>query len=52
MCKSFFTVFNPFHATGLFLYPRKTSENMFPEGIKREQWHEEGERPKIVMKAS
>ena len=38
--------FNPFHATGLFLYLLKTSsENvrflkMFSGGIERDQWHE------------
>ena len=34
---------NPFHATDLFLYPVKTSENQrffdFSGGIKRGQWH-------------
>ena len=37
---------NPFHATGLFRYPLKTSEYkgflMFSEGIERDQWHEMG----------
>ena len=40
---------NSFHATNLFLYPLKTSENqktrgflMFSGGIKREQWHKLG----------
>ena len=42
---NFFKTFiiNPFHATGLFLYPLKTSENvkflMFSGGIERDQWH-------------
>ena len=32
---------NPFHATGLFLYPLKISENLWLSGgIKRDQWHE------------
>ena len=31
---------NPFDATGLFLYPLKTSENQrFSGSIEREQWH-------------
>ena len=38
--------FNPFHATGLFLYPLKPSGTisflMLPEGIERDQWHEMG----------
>ena len=37
---------NPFGATGLFLYPLKTSENqrflMFSGGIERYQWHQMG----------
>ena len=37
---------NPFHATDLFRYPLKTSENkgflMFSGGIERDQWHEMG----------
>ena len=35
---------NSFHATGLFLYPLKTSENlfMFAGGIERDQCHEIG----------
>ena len=37
-------VTNPYHATGPFLYPLKTSENQsFSNvlgGIEREQWHE------------
>ena len=40
--------FNLFHATDLFWYPLKTSENqmflMFSGGIKRDQWHEMGYR--------
>ena len=36
---------NPFHATDLFLYPMKKSENlcvffMFSGDIERDQWHE------------
>ena len=34
---------NPFHATALFLYPLKTSENvwlMSAGNIKRNRWHE------------
>ena len=31
---------NPFHGTGLFLDPLKTPENVFPEDIERDQWHE------------
>ena len=36
------TKINPVHATGLFLYPLKTSDGilMFPWGIERDQWHE------------
>ena len=35
--------FDPFHATGFFLYPLKTLENQtFSEGIERNQWHEMG----------
>ena len=30
-------IIDPFHATGLFLYPLKTSG-----GIERDQWHEIG----------
>ena len=36
---------NPFHATGLFLYRLKTSENFqfsVPGGTERDQWHEMG----------
>ena len=38
---------NPFHATGLFLYPLKTSEKqkfllMFSGGIERVQLHDRG----------
>ena len=38
---------NPFHATGLFRYPLKTSENLwfsdvFTGGIERDQWYEVG----------
>ena len=34
---------NPFHATGPFRYPLKTSEHlMFSGGIERGQWHEMG----------
>ena len=37
---------NPFHATGLFLYPLETSETfyflMFSGGIERDQWHKNG----------
>ena len=42
------TYINPFPATGLLLYPLKTSENLwfsdvFREGgIERDQWHEAG----------
>ena len=32
------TVFNPFHATGLFLNPLKTEK--FSGGIKRDKWNE------------
>ena len=33
----------PFHATGFFRYPLKTSVFlMFSGGIKRDQWHEVG----------
>ena len=39
---------NPFHVTGLFWYPLKTSENQrFSDvlrGIKRDQWHEMGQK--------
>ena len=39
-------VINTFNATGLFLWPLKTSENpwffMFSGGMKRDQWHEMG----------
>ena len=38
-------VFNPIHATDLFQYPLKTSENqsfLFSRGIKSDQWHEMG----------
>ena len=39
-------VLNPFNATGLFLYPLKTSENQRVSeafcGIERHQWHEKG----------
>ena len=35
--------FNPFHATGIFLYPLKTLEKQrflkFSGGIERDQWH-------------
>ena len=35
-----------FYATGLFLYPLKTSENiwfvMYANGIEREKWHAMG----------
>ena len=41
------TMFNPFHATGLFRYPpphRKHQQTkgflMFSEGIERDQWHQ------------
>ena len=38
--------FNPFYATGLFLYPLKTSKNpgfvMFSGGIERNKRHEMG----------
>ena len=37
---------NPFYATSLFLYPLKTSANLwfseFTEGIEGDQWHEMG----------
>ena len=38
---------NPLHATGLFLYPLKTSENLWfsdviQGGIERDQWHKMG----------
>ena len=37
---------NPFHASGLFLYPQKTSESwgflMFSGGTEKDQWHEMG----------
>ena len=37
-------IINPFHATGHFLYPLKTSEDQRFSGvfrsIKRDQWHE------------
>ena len=36
-------LFNPFHVTDLFLYPLKTSENLFSGAIKRGQWYEMGE---------
>ena len=39
-------VVNPIHATGLFLYPLKISENsgflMFSGDIKRDQWQQMG----------
>ena len=36
-------VINPFHATGIFLYPLKTSGNQRFSGVmKRDQWHEMG----------
>ena len=39
-------VLNPFHATGLFRYPLKTSENLWFSDIfrsvERDQWHEMG----------
>ena len=49
----FLQEFNPFHTIGLFLYPRKTSENqrfsvvtrgflLFSEGIEKDQWYEMG----------
>ena len=41
-------VINPFHTTGLFHSPLKTSENqMFSDafrGVDRDQWHEMGSR--------
>ena len=44
--RSIFTldlVINSFHATGLFLYPLKTSGFlMISGGIERDQWHETG----------
>ena len=37
-------LFNPFHATGFFLYPLKTSGFlMFSGGKERNQWHEMGQ---------
>ena len=48
--------FNPFHATGLFRYSLKTSENLwffiFSGGIERDQWHEMGERGVILKNLS
>ena len=39
-------VLNAFHATGLFRYPLKTSENLWFSdifrGVERDQWHEMG----------
>ena len=39
-------VVNPFCATGLFLYPLETSENLWfidvSRGIERDLWHEMG----------
>ena len=35
-------IINPFHTTGLFQQPLKTSENQFSEGIERGQLHEMG----------
>ena len=38
-------LFNPFHATGLFLYPLGTRGFLrFSGGIERDQWHERGQR--------
>ena len=41
------TLLSPFHVTGLFIYPLKTSENplnswCFQGGIERDQWHNIG----------
>ena len=42
---------NPFHATALFLYPLKASENLwvflFSGGIERDQWYEMGSGVKV-----
>ena len=46
--KVFSTSFNPFYATGLFLYPLKTSENQkFSDvfmGYRKRPWHEMSSR--------
>ena len=38
------SILNPFHATGIFLYPLKKSENLWfsdaLRGIEKDQWHE------------
>ena len=43
---TFYYVVNPFHTTGLFIYPLKTSEYlwffMFLGGIEKDQWHHMG----------
>ena len=41
--------FNPSHATGLFRYSLKTSENLFSRGIERDQWHEMGQWLPLVL---
>ena len=46
-----YALFDPFHVTGLFLCPLKTSENlwMFAGGIKRDQWYELGQEEHILV---
>ena len=47
ICTQIFTanrLFNPFHTTGLFLYPLQNLDNFFffSWGIERYQWHDIG----------
>ena len=46
-------IVNPFHATGPFLYPLKTSENsgflMFSGVIEIDQWHKIGKYVKCEL---
>ena len=49
LCSSYWWDFNPSHATGLFLYPLKTSENLWLKNLKKRNTSETSQASKMEL---